>query len=69
MVGWDQVRSTRESSTTDCVIDRLDVEFKRADDGSLLNVAEVLVALVHHLAAHSFVRMRARGHLWRMRSE
>ena len=56
LVGWDQVRrrGTSERSTTDCVIDRLDVEFKRADDGSLLDVAEVLVGVVRHLAIHSF---------------
>ena len=47
--------------TTDCVIDRLDVEFKGADDGSLLDVAQVLVAPVHHLAVYSFVRLREGG--------
>ena len=42
-----------ESVCTDCVMDGLDVEFERADDLPLLEVAQVLVALVHHLHAGS----------------
>ena len=47
-------RGRERKYTTDCIIDGLDVEFKRADHVSLLNLAEVLVALVHHLAARSY---------------
>ena len=45
-------------------MDGLDVEFERADDLPLLEVAEILVALVHHLAVshlHSFRLMRTEG--------
>ena len=50
MAGWDKVQKGKASVCTDCVMDGLDVEFERADDLPLLEVAEILVALVHHLA-------------------
>ena len=50
MAGWDSVQRGKASVSTDCVMDGLDVEFERADDLPLLEVAEILVALVHHLA-------------------
>ena len=47
------LESGKASVCTDCVMDGLDVEFERADDLPLLEVAQVLVALVHHLHAGS----------------
>ena len=64
MAGWDKVTRGKAIVCTDCVMDGLDVEFERADDLPLLEVAEILVALVHHLAVshlHSFRLMRTEG--------
>ena len=53
VVGIKSLESGKASVCTDCVMDGLDVEFERADDLPLLEVAQVLVALVHHLHAGS----------------